>query len=1277
MADEDVVTSGPNRGGRILRSPGEQAERAGRETEQQRIQRVESEVRDKSAEDMIAEIKDIIQQDRLRAAAQDVKNNFRSAGRGKTARLEGRDDDPNSQKGKAKNVKEEAQRILLASKAGRFENPAGTSETDRTIPSFAEETIKTLSQHINAGDVTEYSGAILYDAMNQLITGQITDFNQLFNVMAPDLPGVVASERYVYEKLRDSLKEVGRREGLGDEVLNPVFQQVETQSTEDEESDFAKMAKRDGFNDVTEYNQYYQDLQRGLRRYIGDEPEDQKWLKALYSVDLFAERLKFVANNVAEHPEQFGLDLARTPRGSEAYWQAVSNSVTNEISYRFGKIYRSIARAHKDKFIDEIANENPMESISTAKSNMLQALQRLADRFNSDEVKSRLASDPELAGMKFYTKNARRFETEEVVEYTTDTGVKSEHRILKDRRIAIAKSEEADASEFLSGVKFQVERFIDHVLPYNHNVQALFLRQAGQDGTFWSQIGQYAASSLSTFDLDSLNYIPDADIVSSAFRMYSKYVKADFARWDWKNEAGRFTEDFSSPNTPVQKDVVKQLQRLFPELQKAENRWRLDQAMNIAIGVSRGVYLTEVTTVAWADAPHTGKGGATFDSYYTNSNAALMGLNPQHSPDRWKTPGTTIGPLLHMPVYGIDRKFMRRWNHIKLYEWMKKRENAYVQGKPAFAISHPKYGHHRRHGHGGHGDGLLSRARRHFGMTERGYYNKRDKRLLTFIDAIPNIGKVGGPIERGGWRNKAYEGWTVVDPETGQEDVVATFKAIENIGFEGALWYADSKGLMKVAHGEHSHGAAFTDEFGQYMYDKYINPVNDDGTRRVDVSYEDYVDRIKHDLKRDKQGEHLYAGVLVSRGLAYMLRQRTPTLMPTIERTRLSETGKRGWQELRETCGWTDGKRGTDKMDRALKNIMLVEQQVRQETSQTMKEYIQSQFQLHPDDPNYRPSLKDVEFQKGKEYQVNEERFVATLKGLMTDEHGNFASTEDQTEYNEALQLFKATQEYLDDDYMEDFAEKIRTNKKPEKFFPFAIAAEELDTSFLTYASAGPDVMRRALGEIGHIESNVVKPLLEGFMGKLRDIATVEHSHDPLIHAIHEAHHQIEQIHGEAYANEIADYMARIATAYFKRDRDARGVLGRMFINPRKPHSLAAEFAGASWKHIWEWDVEEQESFYLELDRRGLLPQKPKDLNIVEDIIPKRFLGIKYGYRRVTLEDDSGDPEHSGAKLRRDMGATRVDMARELLIRYGPLIVAGLLALFIRRAAKEEQESKH
>lgn len=1268
----------------ILRNQREQAERASRENETQRLARVESELRAKDAADVVREIKSLVHEERLRAYAEEtIRELKQSIGKkGKAEEFAGRESDPNSPRGRAKNSKEAAQRILLAAQTGKLAQPAGTPEPSRELSEFAEHTIRAIGQKIRPEDVSENSGAVLYDVLGLLVRGDAKNFEQLFNSSRENLMLLSQTDRIIHNRLADSLKQIGRETGgISEETLEQMFKVAEQDPAED---NMTARAREEGM-EVEEYYQYQNDLQRGLRRYIGDEEEDQNWVKALYSPNLFIERVNAIQNDPKKYGEVF-LKLSQDAKNSEAYWQELSNIVTNEISFRFGKIYRSIARAHKDKFIDEIANENPMESINVAKTNMLSALTRLSDRFTNAEVRKKYLANPDAEGaMRFFSKKSRRFETEKKIKYTDAAGKEQSHSVLQDRRISVDKPEEVDLSDFLSGVKFQVERFIEHVLPYNHNIQALFLRQAGQDGTFWGQIGGYAAQNMSTFDLDSLNHIPDADIISSAYRLYSKYVKADFAKWDWNNKPGRFTEDFSTPNTPVQEDVIKQLKRLHSELNDPHNKWRLDQAMNIAIGISRGVFLTEVTSVAWADAPHTGEGGPTFESYYTNSNAALMGLNPQHTPDRWKTPGTTIGPLMHLPVHGLDRKFMRRWNHIKLYEWMKKRENSYAQGIPAFALSRPRFGHG---GHGEHGGSHAShpgRVRKFFGrFTEKGYYAKPDKRLLTFIDAIPNIGKVGGPIERGSWRNKAYEGWIEYNAD-GSSNLLDTFKGIENIGFEGALWWVDNQVLAKIYDG---HSGSFTDEFGAYLYDNYINPVGEDGNSRTGISYDSYVAQIKNDLKDDKQNEAEYAGIVTYRGLAHMLKQRTPTLMPTIERTRLSDTGTRGWQTLREKCGWGNldldkmDRGGTDKMDRALKNVMLVEQQVRRETSRIMKESINNQIQdpNHKDDINFKPSLKDVPFEKGKEYIVTEERFEKELKKLMTgDEAGTIQDPKDKEEFDEAVKLFKATQEYLDDDYMNNFAEKLRNNKQPEKYFPFAIAAEELDTSFLTYASAGPDVMRRALAEIGSVESNVVKPMLEGFMGKLRQVAMVEHKHDTLVHAIHEVHQQLDQIHGETYANEVADYMARAATAYFKRDWDSKGIMGKIH-NLGKPHSLAAQFSGGSWKNVWEWEVAEQDSFYRELDRMGLLPDRPINPNVVKQVVPRKFLGIPYGSKKVMLEDESGrggPAEHSGLKIREDMGANRRDMAKEIFYKYAPLVAIGMLYMLIKKAAKEEQESKH
>jgi hypothetical protein len=381
---------------------------------------------------------------------------------------------------------------------------------------------------------------------------------------------------------------------------------------------------------------------------------------------------------------------------------------------------------------------------------------------------------------------------------------------------------------------------------------------------------------------------------------------------------------------------------------------------------------------------------------------------------------------------------------------------------------------------------------------------------------------------------------------------------------------------------------------------------------------------------------------------------------------------------LLEECKWDkSGQEGTDRMDRATKNIMMAEQRVRQTTSDIMKKNINDQVNKpeNRNNPHFKPDLREVQFEEGKEYRIDQKRLEKELKFLFTgDEEGEIAPA-DQAEYDDAINLFKATQSYLNEDYMNDFAEKLRMNGKPEKFFPFAIAAEELDTSFLTYQSVGPDVMRRALSEIGSVETNVVKNIQENFIMKLRDVAMHEHKFDPLVHAIHEVHKQLDSIHGEEYANEVADYMARLATAYFKKDSDSIGPLGKL-LNVGKPHSLAGHFAGGSWKNVWEWDVAEQDSFYRELDKLGILPDRPVNMNKPEEIVPKKFLGLTYGYKKVILESEPGDPEHSGLKIRKDMGARYTDIGFEIMRKYLFLAIGAILAIYIARAFKEASEKK-
>ncbi|MBI1862802.1 hypothetical protein HYS00_01640, partial [Candidatus Microgenomates bacterium] len=897
MADDEVVSevvsSGPHRGGRVLRTPEERATKQSGESEAQRMQREEERMAQATREQVMEEIKAIIENEQLRVYAEETASRITQKTMQEKAapdQFRGKENDPKTPLGKATSSKEAAQRILIAAKTGKLQElTTATAGEPPVVNAFAAETIKKISDAVPVTAIGDNSGAFLFDLMNKMLRNEITDFDGL-NKAFTNFTILVTADPYVYGRIAEAYKNIGRSYGLDDERLNRMYQTIDELRAHQ-----GSVFEQDKAKDEAKFDY---DRQRALANYIGDDEDDNRVIRALYSPQFFLEYVDYIKQipNGA-NPEKYGAkfkELSENSPGSDEYWQEVSEILTREIAFRFGKVFRAVSKSHKDKFLDEIANENPMESMNLAKTYLNQALLRLSDRFTDPKVREFYGIDKRRAegDLRFFSKRKRTFETEKVINYTDVNGNAKSHTVIRDRRISVGRAQEVEIYDFLAGVKFQVERFIDHALPYNHNIQALFLRQAGQDGTFWGQIGQYAAANLTTFDLDSLNDIPDADIVMSAFRMYSKYVKADFAHYDWKNEPGRFTEEFDSPNTPIQQDVVKNLKKLFPELQDHHNKWRLDQAMNIAIGVSRGVFLTEPTTVAWADAPHTGEGNPTFESYYTNSNAALLGLNPQHNPDRWKTPAQTQGPLLHLPVAGEMpgniRNFMKHWNHVKLYEWMKKRQNSYTQGLPAFTELHPEIkGHHLEPGKisvlfdrmlkklpggearahkkshdahgGGHGDKnetFISKIAKKLPWTETHQNARKEKwaekgqrRLLTFIDAMPNIGKVGGPIERGSWRNKAYEGWVIYDAN-GKENAIETFKALENIGVEAVKWWAESEdGKLTKLHRGSGHGDGnFTDEFGEYVYNKYIKPNSD-----AQLSYQKYVENVKKELVQ-KQG---------------------------------------------------------------------------------------------------------------------------------------------------------------------------------------------------------------------------------------------------------------------------------------------------------------------------------------------------------------------------------------------------------------------------------------
>lgn len=908
--------------------------------------------------------------------------------------------------------------------------------------------------------------------------------------------------------------------------------------------------------------------------------EDRPVIESLYSVDKLGKLVADIKKEIVDKPESSSLDTKTIDR-------MVSDELERKIVLTYSNMYSRIDKSRPDKTFEEIEQEGGIyDSIRAVESRFKSSLESMAKRIgNMDELPE------QLRNIKFYG----HYSIQSLREKTLPIGdLKSGEKKTQYQYkiIPVAGVQPVSLPDFLIGLSSEVVHE-NSIRRYLHNVQSLFLRPPGKDG-FWSQVAGYS-ENLKSEDIDAMMVLPDNDKLISAYRLYVKHLEEEFAKVDWIHQPSMFDVDYFKNKSKIQQRVLEDLTKMYPELAGKKESWRLHRAMAMGVGLARGIYLSEAEIAASAD-PHIDveKGAPKFTSYFTNDNAATETLNPLHFFLRWQAESVTMGPLIYMPVSGLDKtsKELRKWDHNKLWERMKQYRDSFVRGDVAFG-----------------GD-------------------PKDKTLhQLFVDILPNYAKGGSFITRGGWRMiNATEGW-LYDKNGIERSFIDKFKALEYIGYEA----------VKILDPFDKHRVLPEDKntLFDYLARKYL-------ANEIQGDLQSYISRLGGAGDKQEAKEKLFMNTVYSR----MLQQRMPSKFVRLERDRLSKTGKSLWKMVKEDMGETD----VYKFDDAMKDLSYVEVAVRNDISKEMRAHLLSQEEDSKDLSSFVPS---------KEFIVDE----AAIRRHITDPE----------QQERVVKLYNSINRVISrEKYLDVVAETLNSSKG----YPFSVGAEELDTSFIAIRNAGSRVLSRALSDTAQIETKVTHNL-KAFMAGLHHVSIdPRHDFSPLVKNIAEMKATLESIHGHAVAARVAQYMATMTVAYFKKDDVARNWRTKAFTIDR-PNSLAAEFAGTH-RGVWEWNVAEVSNFLTALERERIVAKNGSyDLSYqmghgAPKHKKKSFLGVKW-------DDVEHDAEgfQTGKTLRDMLGANGGDITKEILTKYLPLAIAAMIYSIMMKALKEQTDKKH
>lgn len=658
---------------------------------------------------------------------------------------------------------------------------------------------------------------------------------------------------------------------------------------------------------------------------------EKETVAAMFIPDQF---VKFANKKADIIAAKYGIspDALKNPENEQLCFQ-ISEEIRRDMVLNYGNLFRQIDEKHANEFFDEIVKQDMWKGIDVAVRDLGTGISQLGRYFETNKVDD--------FKFNFVKRTSKALDEEKAMK----SGQLNAFQRIRPESAA----EPIDADEFVK----KIGLFGDHeynLRQYLHNVRALSLAGPGRD-PYFTRMKQFA-DKLSTVDLDEITMLPDYDITSTALQLHSKLVQEELAKNDWKHTATMFLREKGEMYTKIERETMRQLEMIFQSefansrinnevnSEKKDN-WRLRRAFDMAMGLTRGVFMNEMEYAASADPSLKLDGSPNYLSYYTTDPTALCAFDPKHLLLRYQSEGMIMGPMLFTPVKGEKKG---TWDHMDMMKRMDQYFKAFIEGRNGVD---PKF---------------------------------RDEVL--FIDTLQNIGDIGGLPKRGGYRwEQGVQGWYKDNaPENGMSHL-ENIKQVENIGYEILGYYLNSQVKDEFLEGKNFNTKendpvieAKRNEFFQYLFSTYIKP-----TTQESQDYNQYYQSIRSRFPGDKEA-YKY---IIERSQIGCLYNRFPSFLIKNERNRYTKDGKRSWHVLRDESGL-----GNEGFDLAMKNLGLAETMLRLETSREMEKMMLSEGGLSIGDKKYE--INEESIRRLLTGKVNSAAEVENVVSLYTKIKGNY-----------------------------------------------------------------------------------------------------------------------------------------------------------------------------------------------------------------------------------------------------------------------------------------------
>lgn len=921
----------------------------------------------------------------------------------------------------------------------------------------------------------------------------------------------------------------------------------------------------------------------------------------------------------------------------EKHWgEMVSEKMNWKVSDVINQLFLELQQKSPHKFYEEIMQEDPFYGPGAIQKRIQSAINALMTKVGQIET-HKDTSDPLYQRLN----KLNLYRHAEQKPWIDERDGKKYPRLKP-----LPYGKQISTSDFVKYIGMTIDHTI-HKAEYFHNSRAIYGHPAGEKG-FYNQLGGFAEMLRGT-DIDEIMMLPDGQYIMQAYQLYEKFLEEDFASLDWRHRPDQFQNELERVNSKLEVEIIEQLKDFYPDLSET----RITNILNSAVGISRGMFLTEAEKSAYAD-PVDAEGKGMVASYSTNDAQSLNVFNPLHSALRWQ--GEHNWNMMYfMPVEGQPGKM---WEHKKAWGNMARYMDTFIAGK-------------------GRGEG-------------------KDKLPEVFADAMMDINNVGGPNKRKGWRmNYSFDGHYVWDKKDSTIDAPKTFKAMEAIGYEGIAHLINSDGMWKkileATEKTASNQAKERKDLFRYIYKRYFC---EDQNKFQESDLDNYLaklrvqgekktlDKIKKNGGTTSYGEESIikgsweeqvayetSKLFLKNTLAHYVATRMPTKFLRIDRNRFTENGVSRWEriqkELNKDKGWDIAE-----FDLVMKDLTMTEMLFRREISRQIREQMSFNKDLKLNEIENLPSKLDE----------------AMIRKLLSKDSLGKNEFKSEKDIQRVVDLWRhINKDYNNEQFLDgEGAEKIKEYK-------FTFGLEDTDISLIPYRGTGPRMVARAIKDIGSIEATVTPWLLN--MPNIMSEVAVSGKHDfsPIIEYMRKAQKSIFGVHGTDGTQEFIYKVAGTVINYFKKDGMAKPLFGLLRLGQR--NSIAAEYAGRSTA-VWEWDSRDIDRFCVALESYRLLPKNAYDLNKTEPAkldkktgkwVEGKFVGGQLEDRWIKLPGlkpfKFGKKRHvdwkwNAAKLRKDHGADFQAIFMDYIWQFAPLAAAFLLWKYIKDAMDEASGKK-